>query len=74
MVDELDAYRTHTLMIPKAPLSLIYESTVKAIDGDKFVHFTGFKAATRAFALRHFPGLVRYLADRTIRRAAKAES
>jgi hypothetical protein len=74
MVDELDAYRTHTLMIPKAPLSLIYESTVKAIDGDKFVHFTGFKAATRAFALRHFPGLARDFADRTIRRGAKTGS
>ncbi len=73
MVDALDKSRSpenraHVLMVPKAPLSLISESTIKAIESDKFVHFTGFNASATAFAMRHFPSAVRYFADRVVGR------
>jgi 3-dehydrosphinganine reductase len=72
MVDTLDQYRTaenraHAQMIPKSSLEHIAQSTINAIGGNQFVHFTGWRTGMTAFFLRHFPRLVRYFADRIIR-------
>jgi 3-dehydrosphinganine reductase len=76
MVDELNRYRTpenraHVLTIPKASAAAIADATMAGIRADRFVIVPGTATRLAAFAIRHFPGLMRALGDRAIRRVQR---
>ena len=71
MVDELDISRSpenraQVLTIPKSPVDLIADSTVKAIEGSEFIHFTGIKTKVIGFFARHFSAILRAYSDKVI--------
>jgi 3-dehydrosphinganine reductase len=76
MATALDQGRTpenaaHTLMIPREPVEVIVRATLSAIATGRYHTITGFKARIIGFAIQHFPGLVRAIAQLTIRRVQK---
>jgi 3-dehydrosphinganine reductase len=79
MVDELDKARTpenraHAQTIPKAGVEPIARDTLAGIRAGKYLIIPTFPARLVAFAIRHFPRLVRALGDRTIRSAQRSRN
>lgn len=76
MATALDEGRTpenaaHTLMIPREPVEVIVRDTLKAIASGRYHTITGSKARVMGFAIQHFPGLSRAIAQHTIRQVQK---
>lgn len=74
MVEELNRTRTpenraHTLMIPMEPVGVVVRETLKAIESGRYFTVAGLKAKSAALGIRYFPGKLRWLADRVIRKA-----
>lgn len=73
MVDELDTYRSpenraQVLTIPKMPVDAVAKSTLAGIRAGRFLIVPGGLARAAAFGLRHFPGIFRANADRTLKK------
>ena len=71
MVDELDKARTpenraHAQTLPKAAVEPIARDTLAGIRAGKYLIIPTLPARLIAFAIRHFPRLVRALGDHTI--------
>ena len=71
MVDSVDQYRSaenraHTHTIPKASVEVIAADTLAGIRSGKFMIVPGRITRGAAFIVRHCPGLMRLLGDRTI--------
>jgi 3-dehydrosphinganine reductase len=76
MATALDGGRTpenaaHTLMIPREPVEVIVRDTLKAIATGRYHTITGTTANVMGFAIQHFPGLSRAIAQLTIRGVQK---
>jgi 3-dehydrosphinganine reductase len=76
MVDEVERHRSpenraHALTIPKASVESIADGTIMGLRSGRFVIVPGGTTRLVAFAVRHFPGLVRALGDRTIARVQR---
>lgn len=79
MVDELDTYRTpenraHVLTIPKTSVEVIVKGTLDGIRAGRFLIIPGRVARGAAFGLRHFPGIFRASADRTLKKVYRGPS
>jgi 3-dehydrosphinganine reductase len=79
MVDELDTYRTpenraHVLTVPKTSVDTIVKGTLDGIRAGRFLIVPGGFARGAAFGLRHFPGLFRASADRTLKKVYRGPS
>ena len=77
MVDEVERHRSpenraHALTIPKASVESIADGTLAGIRAGRFVIVPGATTGLIASLIRHFPGLVRALGDRTIARVQRA--
>lgn len=73
MVDELDTYRTpenraQVLTVPKASVDTIAKGTLAGLRAGRFLIIPGGLARSAAFGLRHFPGIFRASADRTLKK------
>ncbi len=78
MVDDIDRYRTpenraHALTIPKVTAAAVADGTLAGIRSGQFMIVPGTQTRLAAFAIRHFPGLLRALGDRTIRRVQRGQ-
>jgi 3-dehydrosphinganine reductase len=58
------------LMIPREPVDVIVRDTLKAITSGRYHTFTGTTSKIMGFAIQHFPGLSRRIAQWTARRVA----
>lgn len=76
MVDKLEKARTpenkeHTLMIPKVSVDAIAQATIKGLESNKYLIVTGKMAKISAWAMRHFPSLLRMYAESKIKKVYK---
>jgi 3-dehydrosphinganine reductase len=74
MSDALKEHRTpenaaQTLMIPREPVDVVVRDTLKAIASRRYHTITGFTSKVMGFSIQHFPGVSRWIAQRTVRRA-----
>lgn len=77
MVDDIDTYRSaenraHTQTIPKASVESIAADTLAGIRANCYLIIPGRTARMAGFVVRHFPGLMRLLGDRTITRVQRS--
>jgi len=76
MVDALDEGRSpenmaQTQMVPKEPIEVIVRDTMKAIHSGRYHTITGFNARLAGIAVQHFPGFIRKLGERMVKKASR---
>jgi 3-dehydrosphinganine reductase len=72
MVDGIDTKRTpenraHALTIPKVGVDVIVRGVMRGLDSRRFLMVPGVRTRLMVFALRHFPGISRWIGDRRVR-------
>jgi len=76
MVDAIDENRSaenraQAQMVPKQPVEVIVRACMKAIHSGRYHTVTGFRARLATFAIQHFPGLTRKVAEGVISKVQK---
>lgn len=74
MVDALDQTRTpenqaHTLTIPKLDVATVVDAVMAGLSLGSFLIVPGAQTRLMTFGIRHFPGISRWVSDRSIRAA-----
>jgi 3-dehydrosphinganine reductase len=79
MVEEMNRNRTpenraQVLTIPKSSVETIVKGTLAGIRAERFLIVPGGGARSAAFGIRHFPGIFRASADRTVKKVYRGPS